>query len=351
MQDLRGLYYSELEELISSLGEPKFRAKQIYKWISSGVSSMDEMTNVPVSLKAKLLDAGFGVYAPKVLSKLVSKDGTIKYLWELSDGNAVETVLMKYRTGNTVCISTQVGCRMGCRFCASTIGGLVRNLSPAEILSEVMMTEKDSGEKISKIVIMGIGEPLDNYDNVIKFLHLVNSPDGMNIGMRHITLSTCCIPDKLRRLMDENLQITLAISLHAAEDGLRTEIMPSNRACGLEVLLSLAREYYEKTGRRITFEYAMIAGVNDSLKHASLLADAALSCGAHLNLIPLNKVEESPFAPSSKKDMDAFTAVLTRRGANFTIRRSLGGDVNASCGQLRRNREKSRKTNNSSERI
>ncbi len=341
MQDLRGMYYSELEELIISLGEPKYRAGQVYKWISSGVSSIDEMSNIPASLRAKLKENA-GLYSPKVLSKLVSADGTVKYLWELEDGNAVETVLMKYKTGNTVCISSQVGCRMGCRFCASTIGGLVRNLTPAEILSEVMMTEKDSGEKISKIVIMGIGEPLDNYDNVMKFLRLVNAPEGMNIGMRHITLSTCCIPDKLRKLMDENLQITLAISLHAAENGLRTELMPSNKACGLDTLLELAGEYYKKTGRRITFEYAMISGINDSVKHASLLADAALSCGAHLNLIPLNKVEESPFGPSTKKAMNEFTDVLGKRGANYTIRRSLGGDVNASCGQLRRNREKSR---------
>ncbi len=336
LKDIRSILPEELESELAAMGEPKYRAKQVFRWLNRGIGSFDDMSDLPKQLREKL-ESEYFVYAPKVLSKQVSKqDGTVKYLWELRDGNAVETVVMNYHYGNTVCISTQVGCRQGCAFCASTIGGLVRCLEPSEILSEVLYSQLDSGMPISHIVLMGIGEPLDNFDNVVKFLHLVNHPDGLNISMRHISLSTCGITEKFDKLADLNLQLTLSVSLHAPDDETRSKIMPANRGRGVDELIACCKRYYEKTGRRISFEYAMIDGVNDTERHAKLLAVRAKQVGAHVNLIPLNHVEERQFAPSTQGHMKAFIKILEDEGVNVTVRRSLGGDVEASCGQLRR---------------
>lgn len=334
--DIKSLLPAELEAELKSMGQPPYRAKQVFKWLSSGAGDFGEMTDLPKSLR-EALDEKFFIIQPKVLMKQISqKDGTIKYLWELFDGNSVETVVMQYRHGNTVCISTQVGCCQGCAFCASTIGGLVRNLLPSEMLDEVFFSQRDSGLKISNIVLMGIGEPLDNFDNVMKFLELVNLPQGMNIGMRHISLSTCGLTEMIDRLAELSLQLTLSISLHAPDDETRSRIMPANRDRGVEGLISACVRYFEKTGRRISFEYAMISGVNDSPEQARLLAGHARRARAHINLIPLNHVEERGFRPSTPEDLRAFVDELEKYGANVTIRRSLGGDVDASCGQLRR---------------
>lgn len=335
-KDILSMLPEEIEQELQQLGEPKYRAKQIFSWLGRGVRNFDAMSDLPKPLRDKL-GAEFDLYRPKVLSKQVSKlDGTIKYLWELYDGNAVETVVMSYKHGNTVCVSSQVGCRQGCAFCASTIGGLVRGLRPSEILDEVMFSQIDSGKPISNIVLMGIGEPLDNFDNVMRFLELVNHPQGMNIGMRHISLSTCGITEKFDELAERDLQITLSVSLHAPDDETRSRLMPANRGRGVDELMKCCRRYYEKTGRRISFEYAMIDGVNDTEYHARLLAKHARSVCAHVNLIPLNHVEEREFKPSTAGHMKAFIKILEDNGVNVTVRRKLGGDVDASCGQLRR---------------
>jgi len=337
--DLKSMLPMELEAFLVSLGEPKFRAKQVFSWLGKGVQSFDEMRNLPLSLRTKLAETA-EINGLKQLRKQVSaSDGTTKYLWELRDGNAVETVVMRYEHGLTVCISSQVGCRQGCAFCASTIGGLVRNLTASEMLDEVLYSQLDQGEKISNIVIMGIGEPLDNYDAVLKFLHLVNHPEGLNIGMRHIALSTCGLTERIDDLAKEDLQITLALSLHAPDDETRTRLMPANRGRGIETVIRGCENYFSVTGRRITFEYAMINEVNDTPAQAEQLAALARRVKAHINLIPLNHVEERQFAPSAPERMKAFCKILDDRGANYTIRRSLGGDVDASCGQLRRKRE------------
>ena len=330
----------ELTEDFIALGLPKFRASQVYDWLGKGKRDFDEMTNLPAELRERLKNE-YEIYAPKVLKKQISQiDGTIKYLWELKDGNAVETVVMSYKHGNTVCVSSQVGCRQGCAFCASTIGGLVRCLEPHEILDEVLFSQLDSGKRISNIVLMGIGEPLDNYDNVMRFLRLVNCEKGLNIGYRHISLSTCGLIEKFDDLADEGLPITLSVSLHAPDDETRSKLMPANRGRGVEQLIDSCKKYYEKTGRRISFEYAMIDGVNDTEMHARLLAKRALAVGAHLNLIPLNHVEERKFQPSTAGHMKAFIKILEDAGCNVTVRRKLGGDVDASCGQLRRKMQK-----------
>ena len=338
-KDILSMLPQEIEGELAALGEPKYRAKQIFDWLSRGVRDFDEMTNLPKALKEKL-KAEYTLYRPKVLSKQVSKlDGTIKYLWELYDGNAVETVVMSYKHGNTVCVSSQVGCRQGCAFCASTIGGLVRCLEPSEILDEVLFSQLDSGRPISNIVLMGIGEPLDNFDNVMRFLELVNHPDGMNIGMRHISLSTCGITERFDELAERNLQITLSVSLHAPDDETRSRLMPANRGRGVEQLMDSCRRYYQKTGRRISFEYAMIDGVNDTEKHAHLLAQRAKSVGAHVNLIPLNSVGETGLCTSTHAAIARFQEILQQHGVTATVRRTLGSDIDASCGQLRRKYE------------
>ena len=335
-KDILSLLPEELEAEFVDMGEQKFRAGQVFQWLSRGVRDFDEMSNLSKALRGKLKERYF-LYAPKVLSKQVSAiDGTIKYLWELRDGNAVETVVMSYKHGNTVCVSSQVGCRQGCAFCASTIGGLVRGLQASEILDEVLFSELDSGKKISNIVLMGIGEPLDNYDNVMRFLRLVNHPKGLNIGMRHISLSTCGLIERFDDLAGEDMQLTLSVSLHAPDDATRSRIMPANHGRGVEKLIDACRSYYEKTGRRISFEYAMIDGVNDSPAQARLLAKHARAVAAHVNLIPLNHVEERQFQPSTPEHMKNFIQILEDAGVNVTVRRRLGSDVDASCGQLRR---------------
>ena len=339
MIDLKSMLPSELEAYLISIGEPKFRAKQVFSWLAKGVESFDQMRNLPAALREKLSETCY-IDRLKRLNKQVSAvDGTTKYLWELRDGNAVETVVMRYDYGLSVCISSQVGCRQGCAFCASTIGGLVRNLTASEMLDEVLYSQMDQGEKISHIVLMGIGEPLENYDAVLRFLRLVNHPDGLNIGMRHIAVSTCGLTEQIDRLADEDLQITLAVSLHAPDDETRSAIMPVNRTQGVERVIAACERYFEKTGRRVSFEYAMIDGVNDSVRQAEMLAALARRVKAHINLIPLNHVAERALAPSTKEHFTAFCKTLSDFGANYTVRRSLGGDVDASCGQLRRKRE------------
>ena len=336
MKHLKSMTIPEIGVVLQELGQPSFRAKQVYSWLHKGVGSYDEMTNLPKSLRDTLASR-YPICNPQVVRKQESKkDGTIKYLWQLADGNCVETVLMRYHYGNTVCISTEVGCRMGCAFCASTLGGLVRKLEPCEMLDQVLFTQLDSGLPISHIVLMGIGEPLDNLENVLRFLELVNSPEGMNISMRHISLSTCGLVPKIDELAEKKLQISLAISLHGPNNEIRNQIMPVNKAYPIEVLLPACRRYYEKTSRRIHFEYAMIHGVNDSVRQAKELLQLLKGLPAHVNLIPLNHVEESPLKPSTKEAVAAFQKTLEDGGVTATVRRTLGSDIDASCGQLRR---------------
>ena len=334
--NLKSMTQPEIGAVLKELGQPAFRAKQVYTWLHKGVRSYDEMTNLPKALRDVLAET-YPICAPQVVRKQESqKDGTIKYLWQLSDGNCVETVLMRYHYGNTVCISTEVGCRMGCAFCASTLGGLVRRLEPYEMLDQVLFTQLDSGLPVSHIVLMGIGEPLDNMDNVLRFLALVNSEDGMNISMRHISLSTCGLVPKIDELAKHKLQISLAISLHGPNNEIRSRIMPVNKAYPIEELLDACRRYYAATGRRIHFEYAMIDGVNDSPENAKELLRRLKGLPAHVNMIPLNHVEESPLKPSSRSAVAAFQKILEDGGVTATVRRTLGGDIDASCGQLRR---------------
>ncbi len=324
----------EMSAFFKDLGEPAFRAKQVFRWLHRGAVSFDEMSDLSKPLRERL--GGLcSITCPAVERRQVSAlDGTTKYLWRLGDGSCVESVLMGYKHGNTVCISCQVGCRMGCAFCASTIGGKVRDLTPAEMLDQVLFTQMDSGREISNIVLMGIGEPLDNFDTVMKFLQLVNSPEGLNIGMRHISLSTCGLVEKIDKLAQLGLQLTLSVSLHAPDDATRSRLMPVNRSVGVEKLMDTCRRYFQTTGRRISYEYALIDGVNDSDEQADLLAGLLRGTPGHVNLIPLNDVAESPLKPSRR--VAAFQKRLERRGVTVTVRRKLGGDIDASCGQLRR---------------
>ena len=334
MIDLKSQTPAQLTETLKAMGEPAFRAKQIFSWLHRGAESFDEMSNLSKPLREKL-NASCALTPPIAARKQISRlDGTIKYLWELADGNCIESVLMQYHHGNTVCISSQVGCRMGCAFCASTIAGKVRDLTPAELLDQVIFTQKDSGLPISNIVLMGIGEPMDNLDNVLRFLELVNHPDGINIGMRHISLSTCGVIPGIERLAELELQLTLSVSLHAPDGETRSRIMPVNRAYPVEDLFAACHRYFQKAGRRISFEYAMIDGVNDHDWQADLIADRLRGMPGHVNLIPLNDVVESPFKPSRR--IAAFQKRLESHGLTATVRRSLGGDIDASCGQLRR---------------
>ena len=341
MIDLYSMTEEEITALMGEIGEPRFRAKQVFSWLSSG-TPIAEMTNLSKALREKLSALCVDTL-PKVEKKLVSQiDGTVKYLFALHDGECVESVLMRYKHGNTLCISSQVGCRMGCRFCASTIGGRVRDLMPSELLGQVIAAEKDSGERISNIVMMGIGEPLDNYDNVIRFLRLVNDKEGLNIGYRHISLSTCGVVPGIRRLAEEALPITLSISLHASDDETRSALMPVNKKWPIAELLSACVDYYKKTRRRISFEYTLIAGKNDTEEGARALAallknafrgtDAPL----HVNLIRVNAVEETGMRQGSIEDANRFAEILNSLGVVATVRRRLGSDVNAACGQLRR---------------
>ena len=334
MVDIKSMDLEELTAWLKAQGEPAFRARQIFRWLYRGAVSFEEMTDLSKALRQRLEETAL-LTPPKVARKQVSQqDGTIKYLWELADGNCVESVLMRYQHGNTVCISCQVGCRMGCAFCASTIAGKVRDLSPAEMVDQVLFTQIDSGAPISNIVLMGIGEPLDNFDTVLRFLALVNCPDGLDIGMRHISLSTCGLVEQIDKLARHRLQSTLSVSLHAPDDETRSKLMPVNRGVGVDRLMEACRRYFEETGRRISYEYAMIDGVNDAGWQADLLAKRLRGTPAHVNLIPLNQVEESPLKPSRR--VAAFQKRLEDRGITVTVRRKLGGDIDASCGQLRR---------------
>ena len=336
MTDIKSMTEGELTSFFKGMGQPAFRARQVFTWLHRGVRSFDEMTDLSKPLRAQLTETCC-ITAPTVARKQVSKlDGTIKYLWELADGNCIETVLMQYHHGNTVCISSQVGCRMGCAFCASTIAGKVRDLRPSELLDQVLFTQLDSGLPVSNIVLMGIGEPLDNFDNVMRFLELVNSPEGMNISMRHISLSTCGLVPKIDALAQRKLQLSLAISLHGPNDEIRGRLMPVNRAYPMDQLLAACRRYYAATSRRIHFEYAMIDGVNDSEDNAKELLQRLKGLPAHVNMIPLNHVEESPLKPSSRAAVARFQKILEAGGVTATVRRTLGGDIDASCGQLRR---------------
>ena len=334
MTDLKSMTEAEVTDTLRAMGEPAFRGKQVFSWLHRGAASYDDMTNLPKALREKLA-AEYPFTVPAVERKQVSaQDGTIKYLWRLGDGNCVESVLMRYHHGNTVCISSQAGCRMGCAFCASTIAGKVRDLTAAEMLDQVLFTQTDSGAEVSNIVLMGIGEPLDNFDNVLRFLELVNHPDSMNIGMRHISLSTCGLVPGIRRLSELGLQLTLSVSLHAPDSETRSKIMPVNRAYDVEELFTACHDYFKKTGRRISFEYAMIDGVNDHDWQADLIAQRLRGMPGHVNLIPLNEVRESPLKPSRR--VAEFQRRLERQGVTVTVRRKLGGDIDASCGQLRR---------------
>lgn len=333
--DLKSLEFSELEEFLQNMGEAKFRARQIFSWLYKG-ADFDGMTNIPAALKQRLMQTSF-ISGMKIEEKFVSKiDGTVKYLFSADDGSCVEGVVMRYKHGLSMCISSQVGCRMGCRFCASTIGGKVRDLSAGEIISQIITAQEDTGERIGNIVMMGIGEPLDNYNNVIKFLHNVNHKDGLNIGYRHISLSTCGIADKIYDLARENLPITLSVSLHSPNNDIRGRLMPVNNKFPVEVLIKACREYIKITGRRVSFEYALISGENDLRENARELAALLSGMLCHVNLIPVNHIDETNFHKGSKKEINAFRDYLIDMGINATVRRELGSDISASCGQLRR---------------
>lgn len=336
-KDIKSMTIDELEEEIKALGQPKFKAKQIYLWLHKNmVSSFDEMTNVSKQLR-DTLNEEFEIYNCSIEKKLVSMyDETVKYLFRLNDGEYIESVVMKYKYGYTICVSSQVGCKMGCTFCASTIAGFIRNLTSSEILSQIYTAQKDLGIRISHIVLMGVGEPMDNYDNVIRFLKLVGDENGLNIGMRNISLSTCGVVDGIYKLLEEKLQITLSISLHAPNDEIRSRTMPVNKKWNIDKLLKACRDYTKATSRRISFEYAMISGVNDSDECARELASRLRGMLAHVNLIPVNEVRETGYKKSNNDRIESFMSILNSKGINTTVRRTLGSDINASCGQLRR---------------
>ena len=334
--DLRSLTQSELAEMLKNMGQPAFRAKQVFTWLHRGIRSVDEMTNLPKSLRTALGESCTLDVPIPIRKQESARDGTVKYLWQLSDGNCVETVLMRYHYGNTVCISTEVGCRMGCAFCASTLGGLVRRLEPAEMLNQVLFTQLDSGLPVSHIVLMGIGEPLDNFDEVMRFLENISSPEGVNIGMRNISLSTCGLVPKIDQLAEKKLQLTLSVSLHAPNNEIRSGMMPVNDAYPVEVLMPAVRRYQETTGRRVSFEYSMVRGVNDSDICAKQLADLIRGMGAHVNLIPINPVDGSPYSATDAANVQRFQKKLESLGVNATVRRRLGSEISAACGQLRR---------------
>ena len=341
LKDIRSFCLPELQEEIINLGEKKFVAGQIFSWLHKHtVTSFDEMTNLSKALREKLKN-NYDFYNCSIEKKLVSVyDGTVKYLFKLHDGELIESVVMKYKYGYTICVSSQVGCKMGCRFCAQGIAGFVRNLEAGEILSQIYTAQKDLGIRISHIVMMGVGEPLDNFDNVMKFLSLVSDEKGLNIGMRNISLSTCGVVSGIYKLLEKKLQLTLSISLHAPNDEIRSKTMPVNKRWNIDELLKACRDYTEGTSRRISFEYAMIDGVNDTPESARLLIGRLKGLPAHVNLIPLNHVEESPLKPSSKQAVARFQKQLEDAGIPATVRRSLGGDIEASCGQLRRTHER-----------
>ena len=334
MTDIKSMTLEELKELMESIGEKAFRAKQIYGWLHQHFAvSYDEMANIPKSLKKKLED--YPITALEMLDVQISKiDGTRKYLFRLNDGNTIESVLMRYRHGNSVCISSQAGCRMGCRFCASTIGGLARNLLPSEMLDQIYRIQESTGERISNVVVMGSGEPLDNYDNLLRFIRLLTEEGGLHLSQRNLTVSTCGLVPQLYDLAEEKLQMTLAVSLHASNDEKRRELMPIAKKYSIDELLKACRNYFEKTGRRITFEYSLVAGVNDSREDALELAGLLKGLNCHVNLIPVNPVRERSFVRSTREAVENFKINLEKCGINGTIRREMGSDIDG--GQLRK---------------
>ena len=338
-EDILSLSAEELADELEALGEKKFRAGQIFEWLHvKRAVSFDEMTNISLALRTKLSDI-FYINRLNIVRKLESSiDNTVKYLYELSDGNHIETVLMDYKHGNSLCISTQVGCKMGCRFCASTIAGFKRNLLPSEMLEQIYEAERDSGRKVESLVLMGIGEPLDNYDNVVKFLKLLSCPKGKNLSLRHVSVSTCGLVDRIYDLAENRFGLTLSVSLHASSNERRSEIMPVNKRYDINELLAACRDYIEKTGRRISFEYAVIRGVNDSQQDADKLIKLLHGINCHVNLIPVNEIKERDFK-SDRQSVQNFMHMLEKGGLNVTVRRTLGSDINAACGQLRREYE------------
>lgn len=335
--DLRSCNLEELTEVAAELGEKPFRGRQLFEWVhGKQVRSFDEMTNLSLSFRQKLAE-NFQVSGVREVAKQVSAGGdTAKYLFALPDGHVIESVWMKYRHGNSVCISSQVGCRMGCTFCASTLTGLERNLTAGEMLSQVYEIQRETGERVSHVIVMGMGEPLDNYDNLLKFIRLLSEQKGIGISQRNITVSTCGLTEQMRRLMEEHLQITLAVSLHAPNDAIRRETMPVANKYSIEEIFQACREYFETTGRRITFEYSMIRGINDREEHARELAERCKGLNCHINLIPLNEVKERNCLRSEASDIEKFKIMLEKYGRNVTIRREMGSDIDAACGQLRK---------------
>ncbi|MGI6279157.1 MAG: 23S rRNA (adenine(2503)-C(2))-methyltransferase RlmN [Acutalibacteraceae bacterium] len=334
--DIKSLNIPKLQALLSEFGQPKFRAEQIFKWLQSGVNDFEQMTNIPLSLRQALSERCY-IASARIVRRLESKiDGTVKYLFELFDGERIESVLMKYKHGYSLCISTQVGCRMGCSFCASGLCGLVRNLTASEMLAQITAAQEDNGIRISNIVMMGMGEPLDNFENSVRFLQLVSDEKGLNIGLRHISLSTCGVVSGIERLKDYNFPITLSVSLHAPNDEIRSSIMKINRKWNIESLLAACRDYQKVTTRRISFEYALIDGLNDTKECADMLAERLKGIMCHVNLIPANSVKENSFKKPDEEKIQRFKNWLNLRGVNATIRRTLGADIDASCGQLRR---------------
>ncbi len=335
--DLLDLTIEDLQEKFKELGLEKFRAKQVFQWVHKGIKDIEQMTNLSKPLRTTLAEK-FYIGKLDIEQKLVSNiDGTAKYIFALKDGNIIESVLMEYVHGYSACISSQVGCKMGCKFCASTGMGFVRNLSAGEMLDEIISIQNDTGQKISNIVIMGIGEPFDNYDNIVKFLHLVNHSEGLNVGMRHISVSTCGLVPEILRFSKENMPVTLSISLHAPTDEKRLQMMPINGKYCIDKIIEACKIYTEVTKRRITFEYAMVSGVNDSAEDAVTLAHKLKGMLCHVNLIPVNNVEGTSYHKSSRNTIEKFKSILERYGIETTVRRELGSDINAACGQLRRN--------------
>ncbi|WP_330403383.1 23S rRNA (adenine(2503)-C(2))-methyltransferase RlmN [Herbinix hemicellulosilytica] len=335
--DIKSLYIDELTEEMKKLNQPAFRAKQLYDWMHCKLAaSYDEMTNLPKDLR-QLLSENYPLTVLKAVDSLVSeKDGTVKYLFRLSDNAVIESVLMKYRHGNSVCISSQVGCSMGCTFCASTIGGKERDLSASEMLDQVYRIQVMSGERVSNVVVMGTGEPLDNYDNLVRFIRIVSDKNGLNLSARNITVSTCGIPDKIRCLAEEGLPVTLALSLHAPNDELRQKLMPIARKYKLSEVMDAFIYYYERTGRRLTFEYSLVQSVNDEEEHAKELAQLLQGYNCHVNLIPVNPIKERNYVRSANARVQKFKNILEKNRINVTIRREMGSDINAACGQLRK---------------
>ena len=336
MTDIKSMTKDELKNLMTELGEKPFRAKQIYSWLHEHlVTSYDEMGNIPGKLKEKLKE--YPITALEMVDEQISAiDGTRKYLFRLSDGNVIESVLMRYKHGNSVCISSQVGCKMGCRFCASTIGGWTRNLLPSEMLDQIYRIQSITGERVSNVVVMGTGEPMDNYDNIVRFVHLLSEEGGLNISQRNITVSTCGIVPKIYELAKEKLQITLALSLHAPNDEKRRELMPIANRYSMDEVLDACRNYFQETGRRITFEYSLVAGVNDSDEDAKELSSRIHDINCHVNLIPVNPIRERDYVQSNAHVIEAFKEKLERSGLTVTVRREMGRDIDGACGQLRR---------------